>query len=232
MHINVFEKLSDGFQDKWISIIDSTYSKKDFIRLDLSTHNPDLNKVNTSSSDELQQYINSHIKENKRKVAFGGYLEKRGIYRRSEYFNKVESPLNERNIHLGIDIWIEAGTNVCAALDGEVHSYANNTNFGDYGPTIILQHCVTEGVFYTLYGHLSKESIQSIEIGQKVERGEVIAQLGRTEENGEYPPHLHFQVILDVEHYKGDYPGVSSQRDLEYYKRNCPNPNLLLKLDK
>jgi len=41
---------------------------------------------------------------------------------------------------------------------------------------------------------------------------------------------LHFQIIKDIKDYKGDYPGVCAAKDLKYYKNNCPNPNLLLKL--
>ena len=61
--------------------------------------------------------------------------------------------VDERNIHLGVDIWAKEGTKVLAALDGEIHSFKNNTNHGDYGPCIILKHQLEESVFYTLYGH-------------------------------------------------------------------------------
>ena len=48
--------------------------------------------------------------------------------------------------------------------------------------------------------------------------------------NGDYAPHLHFQIIKDVQDFVGDYPGVCSKMDLEFYKKNCLDPELLLRL--
>ncbi|MUU78379.1 peptidoglycan DD-metalloendopeptidase family protein [Winogradskyella endarachnes] len=211
------------------SVIDAALDKTDYIALDLSINNFQLKSVDTSSSSELEQYIFNYIKTNKAKIAFGGYLEKRNIYQRSTYFNQQNSD-SERNIHLGIDIWIKANTPIYAPLDGIIHSFNNNINYGDYGPTLILKHKFEEFEFYTLYGHLTEASLIDKSIGQKVKQGEQMATLGTAEVNGDYPPHLHFQIIKDIEGYKGDYPGVCSLLDLEYYKANCPNPNLLLKL--
>lgn len=231
MSIQQFHSILSILDPSSIYVIDSSFSKKDYVRLDLSKDNAELQKVNVSSSDDLADYVNQHIKNEKGKVAYGGYLETRGIYQRSTYFNQKLNPLDERNIHLGLDIWIDAGTNVLAALDAEVHSFKNNLNHGDYGPTIILKHQIADFTFYTLYGHLSVESLSGLEVGKKIKQGEVIAQLGTAEVNGDYPPHLHFQIILDIADYSGDYPGVSSKNTLEFYQNNCPDPNLLLGLE-
>jgi murein DD-endopeptidase MepM/ murein hydrolase activator NlpD len=56
----------------------------------------------------------------------------------------------ERNIHIGLDLWIDAGTPVFSALDGRVHSFQNNDSLGNYGPTIILEHQV-EDLTFILY---------------------------------------------------------------------------------
>lgn len=207
-----------------------------YMLLDLSIHNKELDNVDVSSSKALEIYIWNHLKTNNAKVAFGGYLEHRGIYNRSDYFKKSQtersrSPKQERNIHLGLDLWVEAGTAIYAPLDGKIHSFKNNTNYGDYGPTIILEHSIESKTFFTLYGHLSLESIKKLEIGVDVKQGQQIATLGTADVNGDYAPHLHFQIIKDIQDNKGDYPGVSNQLDLDFYKSNCPNPNLLLKLD-
>jgi murein DD-endopeptidase MepM/ murein hydrolase activator NlpD len=162
-------------------------------------------------------------------VAFGGYLEKRNIYDRSEYF-KNQSKEEQRNIHLGIDLWCKKETKVLAVLEGEIHSFNFNKNHGDYGPTIILKHQIKNEVFYTLYGHLSIVSIENIKIGDRVLQGETIGFLGDSSVNGDYAPHLHFQIIRDLEGNFGDYPGVSSEEKKAFYQKNCPNPNLLLKL--
>ena len=94
-----------------------------------------------------------------------------------------------------------------------------------------MKHQINDIEFYTLYGHLSESSIANKSVGVEVKQGDVISVLGASEVNGDYPPHLHFQIIKNIEDYKGDYPGVSNLLNLEFYKSNCPDPNLLLKLN-
>lgn len=63
-----------------------------------------------------------------------------------------------------------------------------------------------------------------------MEAGDKIGAVGSAKVNGEYAPHLHFQIIEDLQGNSGDYPGVSSKEDIEFYLKNCPDPNLLLKI--
>ncbi|KJD31153.1 peptidase M23 [Tamlana nanhaiensis] len=209
-------------------VLGKSISKVDFVAIDLSETNEDLNKVDVSSSQKLSEFVDAHIKNNQAKVAYGGYLEVRNIYKRSNHFNKQAQ--TERNIHIGLDLWCDAQTTIFAPLDAEVHSFKNNTNFGDYGPTIILKHQYGEEVFYTLYGHLSLQSIKNLQVGQTIAKGAPVATLGDASVNGDYPPHLHFQIIKDLQGNLGDYPGVCSKTDVAFYKTNCPNPELLLGL--
>ncbi|MFP4845612.1 peptidoglycan DD-metalloendopeptidase family protein [Winogradskyella sp. PE311] len=210
-------------------LIDVSIANNSYVSLDLSIDNRDLITVNVSSSTDLENYIWNFMRIKNAKVAYGGYLEKRGIYNRSDYFNKL-NPDEERNIHLGLDLWVEAGTPIYAPLDATVHSFNNNTNYGDYGPTLILKHSFDAIEFYTLYGHLSLDSLKGKRLDEQIKSGQQIAVLATSEVNGDYPPHLHFQIIKDIKDYKGDYPGVSNNLDLEFYKRNCPDPNWLLNL--
>lgn len=214
-------------EDK-VKIIDTTIPIQDYLPITISSLNKDLSNFDISSSIAWETYIDAFLKKNKATVAFGGYLEKRDIYKRSSHFNNDSN--EERNIHLGIDLWCKAGTKVLAVSDGEIHSFKNNKNYGDYGPTIILKHVVNTVTFFSLYGHLSLESIQDIKEGQYIKKGEVIGYLGNNDVNGDYAPHLHFQLMKDIGNYKGDYPGVCSEKDIDFYKDNCINPNLLLKL--
>ena len=216
------------FVSKTIFVIDKKYSKSDYANIDLSASNELLNKINVNAPKEMEEFINEFLKIKNAKVAIGGYLETRNLYKRSKYFNEQTNPSDERNIHLGVDIWAKAGTKVLAALDGEIHSFKNNTNHGDYGPCIILKHQVEESVFYTLYGHLSIDSICNIQIGDTVLQGNEIAELGDSSINGDYAPHLHFQVIKDLQNNFGDYPGVCSLNQLDFYQENCPAPLVLL----
>ena len=84
--------------------------------------------------------------------------------------------------------------------------------------------------FYTLYGHLSLKSISHLKVGMAFKQGDLLGDLGKPDVNGDYPPHLHFQIIKDIQDYLGDYPGVSSEIHLPFYIENCPDPNLILKL--
>jgi murein DD-endopeptidase MepM/ murein hydrolase activator NlpD len=227
--VDVINKLKElGGQE--LRVIDASIPKLDYITLDLSKGNLALKDVDLTSAEETEAFIKRHTLAQDGRVAFGGYLEVRNIYNRSEYFQGYEDPKDKRNIHLGIDFWCEAGTAVLAILEGEVHSFNNNTNHGDYGPTVLLKHTFDDVVFYTLYGHLSMASIAELELGQQVARGQKIGEFGDAAVNGDYAPHLHFQIILDVQKNFGDYPGVCSENDLDFYLDNCPDPELLVRL--
>lgn len=211
-----------------IKVLDTSINYNDYIEINLSIDNEDLNSTNLQSSKIFENYINTFIEKNSAKVAFGGYNETRNLYKRSAIFNEFDK--NERNIHIGLDLWIDAETIVLAALDGVVLSFKNNTGLGNYGPTIILEHQVKNYKFYTLYGHLSLECISKIKIGDFYKKGQILAKLGDSSVNGDYAPHLHFQIIKDIQDFKGDYPGVCNQNEIDFYLQNCPNPNLLLKI--
>jgi len=211
-----------------VKVIDADIDYSDYVFVDLSIKNPNLSKIDVTKAAVFETYIENYLSENNAKVAFGGYLEIRNLYQRSTVFKNDIS--NERNIHIGMDLWIKAGTKVLAALDGTIHSFQNNTALGDYGPTIILEHQLENVTFYTLYGHLSLESLNNKKVGTEVKKGETIAKLGAALINGDYAPHLHFQIIIDIEGKVGDYPGVCSEEDVAFYSQNCPNPNALLKI--
>ena len=218
---------------KFIPVLAISDSINDYIAIDLSINNTKLaEQLHTNStSQDWEKFMEDYLKSSGKKVAFGGYLEHRFLYERSEYFTQDNSE-NKRNRHLGIDLWCPKNTGVLAPYDGVVHSFANNKNHGDYGPTIILEHEIDNSLFYTLYGHLSLESIQVIEMGQLIKKGQEFAHLGGSVVNGDYAPHLHFQLIKNIEGKLGDYPGVCSLHDLEYYSSNCPDPTILLNLYK
>jgi murein DD-endopeptidase MepM/ murein hydrolase activator NlpD len=229
MSTNNFNQFLNQISDIPLPVVDAQIPFGRYISIDISENNTDLLNFNVASAAAWEVYISSYLDTHKKQVAFGGYLEKRALYDRSDYFKNVAES-EKRNIHLGIDLWCKAHTDVLAVLAGEVHSFKYNSNYGDYGPTIILRHVIKEEIFYSLYGHLSTKSIENIKIGAAVLQGQVIGTLGVAAVNGDYAPHLHFQIIRDLEDNFGDYPGVASKNDIPFYKSNCPDPNLLLKL--
>jgi murein DD-endopeptidase MepM/ murein hydrolase activator NlpD len=223
------EKFSDLFKNfKNIKVISKEIDYADYVALDLSVDNENLIGQKLASAKDYEKYIQEYLDRSNAKIAFGGYNEIRNLYQRSTVFKNGNS--NERNIHIGLDLWINESAPIYAALDGKIHSFQNNDALGDYGPTIILEHEVENSTFHTLYGHLSLDSLENKKVGNFVRKGEQIATLGLPPINGDYAPHLHFQIILDMENKSGDYPGVCSSNTLEFYLKNCPDPNLLLKI--
>ena len=227
--MEAFSNFLNGISSTGIHVFDKTIAFSKYVPLDLSIDNELLKAIDVSSTTALGGFVNTHIQKHKGLVAFGGYNETRNIYQRSTHFNKSEAD-NERNIHLGVDLWAPAGTVVYTPLNGTVHSFKNNTHYGDYGPTIILKHSIQDYTFYTLYGHLSLKSISQLKVGMAFKQGDLLGDLGDANINGDYPPHLHFQIIKNIQNYQGDYPGVCSKKDLDFYLNNCPDPNTLLKL--
>ena len=120
-----------------------------YIPIDLSDSNIALESIDFAASESFLSFINHFLKSHSKTIAYGGYMEKRLIYNRSIHFQN-ESLEKQRNIHLGLDLWCAEKTPVLAAFDGMVHSFKNNTAFGDYGPTLILEHHLQDFVFFTL----------------------------------------------------------------------------------
>jgi murein DD-endopeptidase MepM/ murein hydrolase activator NlpD len=202
-------------------------NQKPYKKLDFSETNKNLLSLDLTETTVFSDYVFGVMLSQNQYVGIGGYDENRIIYREREHFTGQE---NERSIHLGTDIWAEAGEPVYAPLDAEVHSFAFNDNPGDYGPTIILKHILENTPFYTLYGHLSLESLEGLSLGKRISASEKLASIGSFPTNGGWPPHLHFQVISEIGDYKGDFPGVSSLADRAYYLGICPDPNLILRV--
>lgn len=160
-------------------------------------------------------------------VGVGRYREDRICYQSDQFKNDGEA----RSQHLGIDLFAPASTPVFAPLDGVVHSFADNNLHLDYGPTIILQHQPKDGVmFYTLYGHLSRDSLDGLYKGKEFSAGEILCRFGDFPINGDWIPHLHFQVIFDMLGREGDYFGAAKPSEWDIWASICPDPNLILQM--
>lgn len=211
-------------------VVDFNPAKEKLVHLDFTNNNKELYEFDLADTKAFSDYVDGKLKKAKAKYGIGGYNELRVLYERSKVFDASSPDEEPRRLHLGIDIWGEEGTKVYAPLGGMVHSYAFNKNFGDYGATLILMHQLDTVTFYTLYGHLSLDDIAKITEFQYIVRGHVIGHFGKPEENGNWPPHLHFQVIKDMRTYKGDYPGVCKFSEHKKYLANCPDPDLILNM--
>jgi murein DD-endopeptidase MepM/ murein hydrolase activator NlpD len=199
--------------------------------LDLSASNDELSEAVYSDLDKFNVYIENVRRRCGARYLIGGYAELRKIYGMSNLFDASVSE-EPRRLHLGVDIWGPAGTPVYAPTEGRLHSCAWNGARGDYGGTLILVHETGGMTWHTLYGHLSKATMTGKCKGDAFAAGAALGALGEPAENGWWPPHLHVQVILDMQGMEGDYPGVCRYSERAAYLRNCPDPEGLLRWGK
>jgi 4-aminobutyrate aminotransferase-like enzyme/Ser/Thr protein kinase RdoA (MazF antagonist) len=162
-------------------------------------------------------------------VAVGRYDEARAIYTTGAFAAEDTPGAGRRTVHLGIDLSVPPGSAVRAPLDGTVHIVARNDAPKDYGPLVILRHEGPEGVeFFTLYGHLDPGSVSGLRTGHTLRAGETFAKVGAPPENGDWWPHVHVQIILDLLGLDEDFPGVAAPGRRSLWKGLCPDPNLIL----
>jgi 4-aminobutyrate aminotransferase-like enzyme/Ser/Thr protein kinase RdoA (MazF antagonist) len=198
--------------------------------LDLSVSSPWIGHQSEFNNLDLFQFkIGQLQKKHPLKIIAGGYLEPRPLYTSSAYDKIGNSGRESRTVHLGIDYWLPANTSVHTLFDGEVAIATNDAGEKEYGGLVVLKHTFKDLVFYTLYGHLSLASATTHNIGDKLLAGEQIGVLGNSLENGNWAPHLHFQILLSLLDYTHDFPGVTYQAQIEVWKSLCPDPNLLFK---
>ena len=76
---------------------------------------------------------------------------------------------------------------------------------------------------------MNRECLTGLSVGMPIKSGQYIANFGIADVNGGWPPHLHFQLMLDMEGKVGDYPGACRNADKTKYLQNIPDPALLLK---
>jgi 4-aminobutyrate aminotransferase-like enzyme/Ser/Thr protein kinase RdoA (MazF antagonist) len=221
--------LSDN-AESFASLLRVDLRKAPSLVLDLSVGSAFLGADPAAGEAEpLTEKIFDAMKHAGASIAVGRYDEARLLYS-SPLFGDVANPEQERRtVHLGIDLFVEPGTPLGAPLDGAVHTLANNTAPLDYGPVVILEHKTVDGqVFFTLYGHLTAETLARLQAGQRIARGEEFARVGAAHENGVWAPHVHFQVILDLLDRGCDFPGVARASERAVWTALSADPNLLL----
>ena len=228
------KKLTEKFKvwatNQHISLLDlfPTLQKTAVYPIDLSVNNTTVKtEAEFNNPDFFSAKLLAIEQAHPDKIITGGYLEKRALYTSDLYNNKTTT--EKRNIHLGVDFWLPENTPIHAIFSGEIVCAVHQKELKGYGGFVILKHEVAELTFYTLYGHLSQKSVEKYRTGEVIEKGSEIGVLGNYQENGAWVPHLHFQIMLSLLGYKNDFPGVVLEREVDYWKTICPNPNVLFK---
>lgn len=184
--------------------------------------------ANSDSVDLISKVIFDEIRENGAKIGVGKYNEERDSYSSANYRDKNEN----RTIHIGMDLFLPYNTPIIAPIDGIIHSFQNNDIALDFGPTLILKHYNENNKidFFTLYGHLSKQSLGQFYVDKKIKKGDIIGYIGDSNENGNWTPHLHFQLICDMLDKQGDFIGVAPKSKIKLWNSICPDPNIILNI--
>ena len=198
--------------------------------LDLSVGSPILNGRDTDDSEAFTDRAWRAMRNAGARVGIGRYDEPRGFYLTETFAGRDGEPPERRTIHIGIDVFDDPGAEVMAFMPSVVKSVRDNAGRLDYGPTVILEHEGPDGPFWTLYGHLERASVEGLEAGRPLTGGEAFARVGPHPENGDWPPHLHFQVITDLLGCEADFAGVALPRERNVWTSFSPDPNLVLKL--
>lgn len=208
-----------------------TLNKERVVPLDLSISSQWLGQSSDFNNLDWFNYQLAELqKVQPNKIIAGGYLEARPLYTADTYDKTGNNGRESRCMHLGIDFWIPALTPVHAIYDAKVVVSVNDAGDKKYGGLVILSHQEGGFIFYTLYGHLSAASVKQLKIGAQLSQGDKIGEVGNPNENGNWSPHLHFQIMLSLLSYKNDFPGVAYFNEKHTWQSICPNPNLLFKL--
>ncbi len=164
-------------------------------------------------------------------VWIGYYGEPRLIYTKDFFRLGPWKASDRRTVHIGADIFTAAGTALFAPLDGVVEFAGYRQAILDYGGLVMLAHETPDwDTFHTLFGHLSKASVEKLVVGQRIAKGEEFASLGGVHENGGWNPHVHFQLALSTDGMAEDWPGAAAPDHLCFWTKICPNPAALLNL--
>lgn len=196
---------------------------------DFSATGADARLATSAGGAAFDAYCDDKISNDESEYGIGRYGEKRVIYKGDAF--QLAAPQQRRDIHIGIDVFALAGEPVHAPLPGRVaYLYDDAVAFG-FGPTILLEHQTDEGiVFWTLYGHLTRALFNRLKVGQAIAAGEIFASFGARSENGEWPPHLHFQIVTDHLGLEGRMHGVGSDVSWDVWRAVSPDPSVFFGL--
>ena len=212
------------------SPIGTSFDDSNCIVIDLSVGSTDVESpLQLADYQRFGDLVNRKLGDAGVRIGIGRYNEPRLIYTGDQY---IEPGNENRTIHLAIDLFAESGTPVLSVYDGTIHSFQDNARPLDNGPTIVIEHKTTPDgpSFYILYSHMTPDSLDGLSVGKQVKKGEQIGKVGKYPDNGGWPPHLHFQLIVDMLDERGDIFGVAPPSKRDVWLSICPDSNLILRI--
>ncbi|MGN7737024.1 aminotransferase class III-fold pyridoxal phosphate-dependent enzyme [Ensifer sp. 22564] len=210
-------------------IVRPDVAKPEVAVFDFSASGPEAAQWASPDAAEAEARIAARIGSERAAFGIGLYGEDRGIYQGEAYQTSVEGA--RRSVHLGVDIFAPVHEPVSAPFAGKVAFIHDDAVPYGFGPTVLLEHEIDGGVcFWTLYGHLSREIVAKLSEGQAIAKGEVFAAFGAAEENGNWAPHLHFQIVTDHLGLGGRMHGVGVRDQWQVWRDVSPDPSVVLGL--
>ncbi|MDZ7632197.1 MAG: phosphotransferase [Gemmatimonadaceae bacterium] len=160
-------------------------------------------------------------------IGAGGYDEARLIY----HWPNEPTSIEPRTIHVGLDLSLAPGSPLYAPLDGVVHGFEDADHHHDYGPLIVLRHSTGGDApveFFSFYGHLTRDSLNGLVVGQSIAKGTEFARIGSAPTNGNWWSHVHVQLATDMLDVPCNLDGAVRASQRRVWKSVFPDPNLIL----
>ncbi|MBC2886165.1 aminotransferase class III-fold pyridoxal phosphate-dependent enzyme [Ochrobactrum sp. CM-21-5] len=176
---------------------------------------------------EATEWWDDFCARNHVQLGIGPWGEKRTVYTDEAFRSRFVE--GERRVHhLGLDLFMPAGTPLYAPLDATVKSVEIETVPLGYGGLIALEH-KPEGCppFITLWGHMAHEASARLEPGQHLSAGDLVGYMGDINENGGWTPHLHFQISTDTRLSATEILGVGESAFLDVWADLFPDAAIL-----
>ena len=175
--------------------------------------------------DEAQAIWEAYCTERGVDLGIGPWGEKRTVYSGDMFVSRLIEK-TRRTRHLGLDLFMRAGTKLYTPTAATVVSVEIEPDPLGYGCLIALRH-QPEGcpAFISLWGHLAHEALGRLKAGDRLDAGALVGEMGAPAENGGWAPHLHLQLSIDTRLSATEILGVGEERYLDVWAELFPNAN-------
>ncbi|HVT52489.1 MAG TPA: aminotransferase class III-fold pyridoxal phosphate-dependent enzyme, partial [Dongiaceae bacterium] len=157
-------------------------------------------------------------------LGIGPWGEDRPVYTAAAFQSRLAEG-ERRSMHLGLDLFLPAGSALHAPLSGKIVDLFASDVPQDYGHAVLLEHTPETGItFYSLWGHLSAATLEGLKVGATVEPGKIFAWMGAPAENGGWQPHVHLQLLTYRPARAADVIGAGEPRYRSVWAELFPDP--------
>ncbi|MBZ4200974.1 MAG: M23 family metallopeptidase [Methylotenera sp.] len=157
-----------------------------YTELDLQKHIAELTARVEFETEYLSELEAGLLQKSMLKGVLPNRSPIRAAFNSSSYGWRIDPFNGNKAFHEGLDFSAEAGAPIFAAAGGIVTAAET---MPDYGKIVIVSH---GSGLETRYAHTSKILVK---VGERVEKGQMVAQVGNTGRST--GPHLHYEIRLN-----------------------------------